>query len=421
MNHKKIFTVFLLFSAAIFFMALHPLVSAASNPDWDKGKCMLTVESGNVDKIESADITVDLYKVAWMEKDEKRGYRFVAADILKNTRIDGITANEFLSWINFDTGIQAAEWETVAQAMAKAVFGVEESWDLTSAKISPTASQKMSNGKAVFQNLDFALYLVVARDTGMTARNYVTADEDGQLVTISGNEKYTYSFLPVLLSLPGNDGNAWSYNAETVLKASKENTPTVTEKSYGVLRIKKILSKYAGGKIDFQFLAEIYRKAEDYKSGNKPFQSFPVSVSFSDKGEKIIQVSKKIPADSYIVVKEIKPVKPYYLEKSQWRKTKTDGTYYDHKTTDDKNQDTVVAGNIGKGETILITFTNSYKKDKSTIINHPINPKPDKDQHKIPVKTGESEFLWIFIASLIFLIIGGIFLIIKNISRKKSI
>ena len=137
------------------------------------------------------------------------------------------------------------------------------------------------------ENLKCGLYLVIARGAGMEAYTTENAGEEGEalLGTLADSEHYRYTFLPVLVSIPGKEGagealggntadaGPWLYQMEVLLKSSRQDR-------YGSLEIVKTLQSY-----ETKEPATFVFSVEAVKDGEVVYSNV-VSFTFEEAGQK---------------------------------------------------------------------------------------------------------------------------------------
>ena len=243
--------------------------------------CTLTVRPGSGDYAEDlaqADVAVDLYKVADAVVDssyDTYDYRFT----------------EGYAGLSLPEDPDSAAWDALAQKAAqKALAGG-----------TPVASGKA--GSAV-RLPGCGLYLAVARGEGITDYTTTVEGSDGaeEIATIAHSGRYTYTFTPSLVSLPGKEADAngdintagdgdWLYHLTVTLKPERSVR-------YGSLQIVKDLRRYeTSGPAAFVFNVEASLDGENVYSD-------VVSLTFTEPGQRATLV-EKIPVGAVVTVTEV--------------------------------------------------------------------------------------------------------------------
>lgn len=309
---------FLVFALALGMVVVTPGLDGAAKAVDLTGKCTLTVapiatDVNNVEMAEDlakADIVVDLYKVANAET--VNGYDTYTYQFLNGY--------EKLADI-YQADQNNADWRNMAQEAAKYVRDNGSNVEL------------VKSGEAMNQaigDLDSGLYLLIAR--GKDIEDYwteveeadgdLTAETEGEthknIATIAQSDRYVYTYLPELISLPGKeslsgnenpstaDGGAWLYNMSVNLKPQQDHR-------YGSLEIVKTLLRY-DVKSPATFVFEVTATLGD----DTVFRD-NVSLTFTSgdsTSEKSVVLKDRIPIGAQVTVEEIYSGAAYVLTSS---------------------------------------------------------------------------------------------------------
>lgn len=188
-------------------------------------------------------ITVDLYKVADAEKDQKydgytlaepTGNKFESVKTLvsraNGMRDANLTEEKRKDYYNTYMGL--------AEAVAKEVLAVPNDSSVSgndvAGKVMRVATGDIVGSKSTTfdKELEAGLYLVIAHGKGLTPAKYI-GTKDGKLVTMAYSDGYVYSYQPMLIALPmkGTDNyifntaqseGDWQYAVSAELKAEME-------------------------------------------------------------------------------------------------------------------------------------------------------------------------------------------------------
>lgn len=255
--------------------------------------CTLTVSPGGEDyaeDLQTADIVIDLYKVADAVEDpvyDTYSYRAAAP---YQTLADTLEDQDVLT----NSG-----WHALAQEAAKLT--------LDQGQTIPKAAEGQKAGEKI-GGLEAGLYLLIARGEGI--ETYVTSvtEEDGteSLATVGYSQEYVYTFAPELVSLPGKapdeEGNystanpgEWLYQMAVTLKPEQSVR-------FGSLEIRKSLPVYdaSSGAPTFIFTVE----STETDAEGKPVYSCQRSLEFEASGEQVIFL-EDIPVGLEVTVTEI--------------------------------------------------------------------------------------------------------------------
>ena len=298
-----------------------PILSAQTAKAIDLSrKCSLTIKPGSdeLKKLDQANLTIDLYKVADALPDST--YDTYSYDVA-----DGVNLSKDIETYEGLAELDNEDWRELAQDAAKSVLK-------ENAGIKPEKDSK---------DLSCGLYLVVAHGN---LENYVSENKDHKLVTVAYADEYKYSFLPQLISLPstvkeiGEDGfttagGNWEYNVTvTTLKPSQELR-------FGDLEIIKDVVTFENT-TDATFVFDVVARMDGQ---DEPVFSNVYAVTFSEAGRRKIEIKGKIPVTAKVTVKEVYSGASYEV------------------TTDD-TQTTVIKA-PGR-DTASVTFENKYDKHR---------------------------------------------------------
>lgn len=268
--------------------------------------CSITVEPGGeglLEDLKDADIVIDIYEVA-KAVDAGNGQ-----DTYDFEFLEGYTQlGEALS-----KDLTSKDWKKMAQTAA--AYALDSGVPVTSGKLSENKT---------FGNLECGLYLIIARGSGIDDYTTTVTDEENNqnIATIAHSEKYTYSFLPELISLPskkgydesGNPVNTtagngdWVYNMNVTLKPQQRP-------HLGSLEIVKNLTTYnVNDPAVFVFQVEA-------KVGNDTVYSDVVTLIFTEAGEKKALLEKKIPVGADVTVTEVYSGASYKITSDDVQKT----------------------------------------------------------------------------------------------------
>ena len=199
-------------------------------------------------------------------------------------------------------GVENDEWREMSVS--------EEGWKSLSAAATALVYELDGHGNPVGEPKIPATYdraIHVAEDgklaepetfTGMDLGLYLIAVDEAQ------SPKYTYTFTPMIVSLPWSmyqydetsGGDAWQYRREAFLKPARELR-------YGSIRIVKTLTEYNVSQGDATFVFDVVAR-ESADADARVVYSNVVSLTFSATGTKEA-VLEHIPADAVVTVTEI--------------------------------------------------------------------------------------------------------------------
>lgn len=317
---------FLAFILACGAVASAPGLSGAAQAVDVSRSCTLTVQPGSGDyaaDLAQADIAIDLYKVADAVADS-------SYDTYDYTLTEGYTG------LDLPKDPDSAAWDTLAQGAAKIALNGG----------TPAVTGKA--GTAI--NIPVCgLYLAVARGGDITDYTTTIEGENGaqETATIAHSGRYTYTFTPSLVSLPGKEADAdgiistagdgdWQYDVTVTLKPERSER-------YGSLEIVKELQRYeTSGPATFVFDIEAVLDNENVYSD-------VVSLTFTEPGQKSTLL-EKIPVGADVTVTEV-----------------YSGASYSPVSTDPQVR------TIRADTTASVTFSNDYNgadRGGGTIVNH---------------------------------------------------
>ncbi len=332
------------------------------------------------DGMSSAQIQVDLYRIAGAVKEEGYDtYSFVPESDYGSLPVSQYSDLQSL---------KAADWDKIAQDAAKIALDSETS----AAKY--VSQQELRGTGATFSDLEPGLYLAVARGSNLSLEEYKkmikeevikdgTADTVEKLYTIANTAKYEYAFLPQLIALPTKAADAsgvintanpgpWLYTATTI--------PKVEEKDrYGRLQITKTLSEYeteAGiAKPEpTTFVFEITATLD----GEQVFHTFE-SISFTAGGTESVTIDH-IPATADVTVTEVYTGSSYEISGPAVR----DGITITADDVADAPFTNVYNGDRKKGYGIK----NQFDFNGDTWVHSPVTPDDEQDRPSLRPGTG---------------------------------
>lgn len=287
-----------------------------------------------VEDLKSANVVVDLYKVANAKKTvgsdgyEHDGYDYELISGYESLHISG-------------KNMDSDAWYLEAQKAARIALGLESETGLTPDKRGSKAGTKI-------EDLSAGLYLVIARSEELVeTKDYVMPmysnddSETGEIGTSALSESKVYTFRPELISLPGlltgeerpageTNSYAWNYDLSVNLKALQ------TER-YGKLELKKTLQKYeASQKASFVF----HVTAE--QNGRVVYDNI-FSVDLNGLGTKnVLDPLLELPAGAKVTVEQIYGTPGYELVSA-------------------KSQEVMIPG----GNTASLEFVSTYNKGQA--------------------------------------------------------
>jgi hypothetical protein len=271
--------------------------AAAAGEPLDLGRTSsLTISPGSasLSGLEEADVTIDVYRVASATASSGA---FVFEPFNGVELSDAIRTYEGLS------SMKSSDWEDLAQMATKSLF----------MPYGEIAEEPVMEPEHNLSALPAGLYLVIARGSELSPRDYLLYDDDGHLMTCADSGGYRYTWLPELIALPatvdeitgeldedGNrqpistDFNSWFYNIRAVLKAAK--TPML-----GDLEIIKILQQYETGDpvtVTFRVHAEL---------GGATVYDDIVSLTFTPETglRRSALIRNKLPVGANVTVTEV--------------------------------------------------------------------------------------------------------------------
>ncbi len=210
----------------------------------------------------------------------------------------------------------AANWEEAAQQAAAIALDPASPGTPVSGSGQP-AGTKVSD-------LAPGLYLLVARGSNLTQlddyrieieqTDTLTQTETTRIATIANSNRYTYAFLPQLVSLPTKEADEngvintanpgdWVFDASVYMKPERLDR-------YGSLRIVKTLSEYetmGGIQESATFVFEVTGTLDD-----QVVYSNVESITFTAAGQESV-VLDRIPATAHVTVTEVYTGSSYQL------------------------------------------------------------------------------------------------------------
>lgn len=278
-------------------------------------KCSLIVSPVDASDPEKADyladmknmhITLELYKVAGAE--EVKGYDtyqfkpesvYENLELLEYSRLQKLTVSDWNKLAQEAAGIALAADSPQQPAVIKAIEGVADDATLSGPDV-----------KA-------GLYLLVARDTNLTKKEYVKTVQveaaDGEtgtgqekLVTIANSERYEYMFEPQLIALPTKEADEngvistanpgdWLYSQNVYLKSGREPR-------FASLEVEKTLRTYKTVEGTIEPVTFVFRIVATL-DGEEVYNNV-ASLSFTGPGTGRVTVDR-IPATAIVTVTEI--------------------------------------------------------------------------------------------------------------------
>lgn len=245
-----------IFAFLLLFLAAAPrVVHGAAAIETDR-ECSITVELDDVypELLELA-VPAHLYQVAEVSVDGT--YKALPAYQALEASLSSVN-----DLTNADT------WLTMAAEAAEIV-------ETTAPSVAATITLEAGSGTA--SGLSTGMYLVMAQSVDSV--------------------EYTYSFVPYLLSLPGNDyystgDDTWKYDLRVGLKPQQDNR-------LGRLVIEKTLTSYNATLGGASFIFQV----EAVRAGEKVYSNV-VSLVFDGPGTKSIEL-EGLPAGAMVTVKEV--------------------------------------------------------------------------------------------------------------------
>lgn len=281
-------------------------------------ECSLTVTPGNYEDLTDAGVVIDLYKVAdakAVPEYDTYAFQFTGA----YAGLDSVRAVEDLTKaVNEDYRAIAQE----AAALTLASEGVSIAKTVDGQPVGRPITETADGGR-----LTSGLYLLIARGSDLTEKEdyltYISGEEEGEtaakLATVAYSDRYTYTFEPQLIALPGRmllneDGTVqsnetsnneipWQYDLAVTLKPEQALR-------FGILEIVKNLPVYEAGETAvFVFRVDAYKD----ETRTKLLYSGVHPLTFSDAGVQRIRIENRIPAGAYVEVSEDYPGPNYRL------------------------------------------------------------------------------------------------------------
>jgi len=279
----------LLLMGIVFLSLTSPLKAQAVDLTANKSiKVTLPDLSGEKEDMETVAMTVDVYQVA------------TAQAVTGYDTYEFVIAPDFNSLSTDLTGLVESETKDAQELSAD--FADDAAALIKKNSIKPLKTAAADKNAAEFTELPAGLYLVLAHgDLTDYFSTVEEGDNKGKVITIAQSPKYTYSFLPVLLSLPfkGTAGTVsmtsdpvkWEDAAEIELKAERELRFTE-------FQIKKVLQSYEDRQ-PTTFVFEIKYKDENGKDVTRI-----ESMMFSKAELQTVKV-ENIPVGTDVTVTEV--------------------------------------------------------------------------------------------------------------------
>ncbi len=242
MMKKRRSAPLILLLAAALVLSLAAGAAAAGEP-LDLGRTSsLTIRPGgeSTNDLEAKDVTIDVYHVAAAA---------ASNDAFVFKPLDGVELPQMISSYEELASLKSSDWEELAQMATKSIM-------MPNGEIAEEPALEPEHDLSA---LPAGLYLVIARGSDFSPRDYLLMDDNGHLTTCADSGGYRYTWLPELIALPATvdeitgeldeDGNrqpistdlgGWFYRVTAVLKAAK--APRL-----GDLEIVKILQEYETG------------------------------------------------------------------------------------------------------------------------------------------------------------------------------
>ena len=257
-------------------------------------KCSLTINPGTFEDLKNANLQYDLYKIADAVADPnydtysysvEKGIDLGDIDISSYEGLAKLTSNE--------------DWQELAQHAAKSILK-------DGAKVAMYSDYDAESSEAS-KMLPCGLYLVVAHGSGM--KDYVGTNAEDKLVTIANSPRYTYSFLPELVSLPSTaadvsqevtGGNLTTASGEWVYNVSANLKPEQKERM-GDLEIVKELTTYE----DSSPVTFVFDIVATMDGETEPVFSDVVGLTFTKAGARTAKIVGKIPVGANVTVTEV--------------------------------------------------------------------------------------------------------------------
>ena len=225
----------------------------------------------NYDSEKLTALVNDLYKVADVSVGDGGCCSYTPA-----AGFDGIT---------FDSSFSSEKLQQLTQSVAAVIL------DPDTGK-SKRAADQSGFGLGEEKSLSPGLYLLVTR--GNSTEDYVTKTAAGDIVTKVSDGEDTYTFAPVLVSIPSWDSvsNKWKYDVEVSLKAERD------EQNGSLKIIKTLQGSDAGvGPVTFVF------NVEAELDGKKVYSNV-VSMVFNGQGVEELLI-ENIPIGATVTVTEV--------------------------------------------------------------------------------------------------------------------
>ena len=327
----------------------------------------------------NAEVQVYLYKLATV--DEYGQYTLVDGfKDLAGQLPEGVLDIEALNRTVFDA--TSDQWETtahwVSELLGLPAFTSEknENNEDSDDKETPPEGEQKSDGKKFYIPENETLIGLPCYDKTILAGDGIDYDVDQGLYLVWAKpivtEKYMYTFLPYLVSVPDNaygreddlnkDSDDWNYNVVVDLKPERQER-------YLDLEIDKTLLNYQPTSGKAMFIFEIRAEKGTTEEGD-PIVVFHdvVGLEFNGDGNKSVRV-RNIPAGSKVTITEIRTGTTYQLVSK--KVVPADGITLGTTETADGfvidslsgKADWVSSQGTGEGENELaatVSFTNDY-------------------------------------------------------------
>lgn len=200
---KKWICLFTALALTVGVCVAEPMASGAAALELKPGSCAMTIYPRDIrttdlfeGDLDNLDIVLDLYKVADAVK--RPGY-----DIYSY----GFDPNGLYKGLSVSADPTAEEWRNLAQSAGKIALTPAADGGSTPQDSPEKAGVDI---KEKIEELDPGLYLIIARNKGVTDINKykIAIQGSDNIATIANSDEYTYIFSPELISVPmrGEDG-----------------------------------------------------------------------------------------------------------------------------------------------------------------------------------------------------------------------
>ena len=235
-------------------------------------------DTGYLDDLNNADVTVDFYRVATLIPDPK--YDTYSFNSLINFSVDGEAVD--LSKYDVLSKLDAEKWDQLSAQAAEKVLP-----DGTGFEKASTDSDSIA--------LKPGLWLVVPHDTAEI--NAEDKDLPEGVISLVHTPRYTYVYRPQLIAVPTTDNGStdgtWQSRSTATLKPERL-------KRYAKILVTKDLLKYETT-TEATFVFEV--KASYNQDMSDPVYNNVVALTFS-AAESQTHLFDDIPADTYVQVTE---------------------------------------------------------------------------------------------------------------------